>query len=153
MKKVPSRRGHTAEQAAEHLYLSPRRFFELVAAGVIPRAPRRGYRLDDVRKRYFAHLRRDVARQSLIGERAALTRAVRETAAIKNAVSRGDFVPRDVFQTILASTFDNLRKRALAICKIAPAIAFKTRGDAEAALRDEIHAALSDMALGKKGAR
>jgi phage terminase Nu1 subunit (DNA packaging protein) len=156
MVKVPARRGHSAEEAAEHLFMSPRRFFDLVAAGIIPRATRRGYRLDDVRRRYFAHLRRGVAAResvdagsSLVRERAALTRELREQVSIKNEDRRGDYVPVGVVRKLLVDSFDTLRSRALAICKVAPAIAFKNRDEVEAALRTEVNAALTDMADGK----
>jgi hypothetical protein len=153
MTKVPSRRrGHSAEEAAEHLFVSLRRFFALVAEGVIRRAPPRGYNLDRVREAYFKHLRRGVAERegadagsSLVRERAALAREQRESLTLKNAISRGDFVPVGVVRTSLAGSFATLRSRALAICKIAPAIEFKNRDEVEAALRDEVHAALEDM--------
>jgi hypothetical protein len=151
MMKVPMRRGHTAEEAATHITVSPRRFFELVAEGAIPRAKRRGYDLRVVRHAYLAHLRRGMAEQdeaaesSLVGARAALTRAVREGVAIKNAANRGGYVPRDMMSKQLAATFVELSKRALAICRIAPAIEIKPRAEVETALRTEVIMALNEM--------
>jgi hypothetical protein len=145
------RHGHTADVAAEHICLSPRRFFVLVAEGVIPRAKRQGYNLSAVRRAYLKHLRRSVAEHdetagsSLTSERAALTRELRESVALKNAVSRGEYAPRDVIRTLLATSFATLRGRALAICKIAPAIEFKARDEVETALRTEVIAALNEM--------
>jgi hypothetical protein len=149
--KVPMRHGHTADVAAEHICLSPRRFFVLVAEGVIPRAKRHGYNLTAVRRAYLKHLRRSVAEHneaagsSLAGARAALTRALRVGVALKNAVSRGEYAPRDVISKLLAGSFATLRARALAVCKIAPAIEFKARDEVEAALRTEVIAALNEM--------
>jgi hypothetical protein len=145
------RHGHTADVAAEHICLSPRRFFVLVAEGVIPRAKRHGYNLSAVRRAYLKHLRRSVAEHeqaagsSLAGARAALTRELRESVALKNGVSRGEYAPRNVIGKLLAASFATLSARGLAICKIAPAIEFKARDEGEAALRTEVVAALNEM--------
>lgn len=152
MLKVPMRqRGHSADEAAEHISLSPRRFFALVAEGAIPRANRRGYVLKDVRRAYFRHLRAAVAEHdeaaesSLVGQRAALTREVREALSIKSAISRAEFIPVGTIRRQLAAMFPVLRKRAMAICEIAPALEFKTRAEVESALRTEVYAALNEM--------
>jgi hypothetical protein len=157
MTNVSAERGHTADESAAHLFMSTSRFMELVADGVIPRAQRRGYNLDRVRRAYCAHLRKtlsehdEVARSSLVGARTALAQQQIEAATRKNAINQADYVPKDVFRKRWLSTVDMLTTRALAICLIAPAIEMRERFEVGEALRDENHAALNDMCNPARG--
>ena len=84
--------------AANHIALSARAFNFLIEAGVIPRqAPNVGYDLDEVRVRYIKNLRLRASGQgdglaSLAKARALLAQQQTETASIRNAVARGEFV-------------------------------------------------------------
>ena len=149
MEKVSAGRGHTVEQAAAHLFLSQTRFYELVAEGVIPRANRRGYRLDTVRRAYFRHLRTaPPVDASLVRERALLTRERTTSAQIKNAASFGDYVLKTVVKNEIATTFAGVRTKALAIVKVAPAIEMRSRDEVETALHVAVIAALDKMSEG-----
>ena len=156
MKKVSAERGHTVEEAAAHLFMSPTRFYELVGDRVIPRAQRSGYNLSRVRRAYCQYLRKnkterdDVAGQSLIGARTALAQQQTEAVVRKNAITRSDFVPREVFRKHWRSTVDRVTTRALAICLIAPALEMQERAAVAEALRTEIHAALTDFSNGAR---
>jgi phage terminase Nu1 subunit (DNA packaging protein) len=151
MKETPSEGGHTADEAAEHLFMSTRRFMELVAEGAIPRAQRKGYDLARCRKAYFKHMlenktRRDlVAASSLVGARAALTREQTIAAELRNAIASGDFVERRTVTKHVKAELAAVNKRVLVIRNIAPSIEFKPRNEVENALRTEIHAALTQM--------
>lgn len=114
-------RGRTASEAAAHIDLGVGRFMQLVETDVIPRQKSRSYRLDDVRQVYIRHLRAVAAGQggdagvTLAGERALLAREQRETATLRNAVSRGDFVSLAQVERKLVAVFAVMREQALTL--------------------------------------
>jgi phage terminase Nu1 subunit (DNA packaging protein) len=85
--------------AAQHIDIGRRRFFELVEEGAIERKETGEYDLDAVRVSYIRHLRKVAAGRAGISpeielsvERAKLAREQTETAAFKNAIARGEYV-------------------------------------------------------------
>jgi phage terminase Nu1 subunit (DNA packaging protein) len=114
-------RGRSQAEVAAHIDMGARRFQELLDEGVIPRQKTTSYNLDDVRQTYIRHLRALAAGQgtgggiTLAGERALLAREQRETATLRNAVSRGDFVSLAKVERKLIALFSVMREQALTL--------------------------------------
>jgi hypothetical protein len=85
----------TQAEAADHIFLSERRFRELVDEGVITRRPKDRYDLHTVRREAFKHLRKRAAGTGGEGLAVARTSLAKEqTAAIsfKTALARSKYV-------------------------------------------------------------
>jgi phage terminase Nu1 subunit (DNA packaging protein) len=115
-------RGRTAAEVAAHLDLNTRNFLDLVDRGIIPRAAKASYSLDDCRKLYIRHLRSvasghgDMAAgASLSSERALLAKEQRAGITLKNAISRGDFVSLELVTKMVMAMFAVSRERLLTI--------------------------------------
>jgi phage terminase Nu1 subunit (DNA packaging protein) len=114
-------RGRSQTEVAAHIDMGARRFQELLDEGVMPRQKTTSYNLDDVRQTYIRHLRALAAGQgtgsgiTLAGERALLAREQRETATLRNAVSRGDFVSLAKVERKLVALFAVMREQALTL--------------------------------------
>jgi hypothetical protein len=141
----------TLAAAAVHVDLSARGFGELLDAGVITRhEPGRGYVLDEVRVQYIRHIRGRASGHgdgaTLSAERAKLAAEQRETAALRNATTRGDLV--SVKEIVTAFTGDLVVHRDLLLGipgKAANDCEGKTRAEIEAILVDEINSALAAL--------
>jgi phage terminase Nu1 subunit (DNA packaging protein) len=138
--------------AAAHLDLSTRAFGDLCEAGVIERqAPNVGYVLDEVRVRYIKNLRTRASGQgdgsaSLAKERAALAKEQRETAALKNAQTRGDLVEVKVVREVVEHDYGVVRERVLSTPgKVSNECEGKTREEIEEIIRAELTEALEDL--------
>jgi len=111
----------TLAEAAAHIFLGERRFYELLDDGVITRRPAGEYLLDDVRKEYIAHIRKVAAGRGadanidLATERANLARQQTEAAALKNAVARGELVSIEEVGRQLEAEYGVVRQRLLGI--------------------------------------
>ena len=111
----------TAVKAGQHICLSPSRFHDLVAGGVITRAPPGQYDLDRVREEYCRHAQKVMQGRgsdngaSLSAQRTRL--ATQQTIAVerRNAVEAGDLVSLDVIKRMMISTFTVMRERALSV--------------------------------------
>jgi phage terminase Nu1 subunit (DNA packaging protein) len=131
----------TAVEAANHIFISPSRFRDLVGTGVISRMPAGRYVLDKVRQEYCLNAQRIMAGRaadggaSLSAQRARLAMAQAEAAELKNAVSRGDFIPLREVEMALAGLFGAIRENVLGLPgKLADALAPLTAKD-----RVEVH--------------
>jgi phage terminase Nu1 subunit (DNA packaging protein) len=138
--------------AAEHIDLSARAFNFLIEAGVIERqAPNVGYDLDVVRIKYIRHQRARASGQgdgtaSLAKERAELAKEQRETAALKNAQTRGDLVSIESVVFQVGCEYGVVRERFLSIPgKVADECSGKTREEIEEIIRAEISEALEEL--------
>jgi hypothetical protein len=147
----------TAALAAKHICLQVARFRDLVAAGVIKRAPSGGYKLDVVRESYIRHMQLVAAGrtadggESLAKERTRLARAQAESAERKNDLEAGLLVPvKDVCDTI-EPCFVVMRERLLGLPgESADAVQPLTsldRGSIELILRKKVYDALSYLAV------
>lgn len=111
----------TIAEAARHIFLGERRFFELLDDNVIERRPPGEYDLDRVRETYVLHLRKVAAGRGaekgsdLAAERAKLAREQTEAAAMKNALTRGELVSIEEVGRQLESEYGVVRQRLLAI--------------------------------------
>jgi phage terminase Nu1 subunit (DNA packaging protein) len=146
-------RGRTAAEVAVHLDISTRGFLELVERGIIPRAAKASYNLDECRKLYIRHMRGVAsghgdltAGASLSSERANLAREQTLTAQIKNAAARGDLVSLVVVKKRLVAMFAVFRERILTTPgKMADPLSMRTREEIELLLRAELHEALDEL--------
>jgi phage terminase Nu1 subunit (DNA packaging protein) len=132
--------------ARVRLWSSPR-----IHATVIKRARAGKYDLTNTRVQYVRHLRalasgRGAGKPDLANERALLAREQRETAALCNAVSRGEFVrTRDVAE-IVSAEYAVVRERLMGLPgKIADACALQPREAVERLMLDEISEALNEL--------
>jgi hypothetical protein len=147
----------TAALAAKHICLQVARFRDLVAAGVIKRAPSGGYKLDVVRESYIRHMQLVAAGraadggESLAKERTRLARAQAESAERKNDVEAGLLVPvKDVCDT-MEPLWMVMRERLLSLpgeCAdgVQPLTALD-RGSIMLILRDKVYDALRYLAV------
>jgi hypothetical protein len=107
--------------AANHIDLSARAFNFLIEAGVIPRqSPNVGYSLDEVRIRYIKNLRIRASGQgdgaaNLAKARAALAQEQMEAAALRNAVTRGEYVSVADVVRIHTAELSVIRERFLSL--------------------------------------
>lgn len=145
----------TVAEAAEHLFLSERRFYELLGEGVITRAGPGAYELELVREQYIEHLREAAAgRQAepgaldLAGERARLASAQADGQEMRNAAARRELLPREDVHMAVAGAFARVRAKLLGLpSKVAPlTIGMKTPAAAKAVLEKHIHEALRELA-------
>lgn len=138
---------------AGHLDITDRRFRELVELGVIERKPPGQYDLDIVRVQYIRHLRKVAAGRSgvtgeleLSNERAKLAREQTETAALKNAISRGEYVAVTDVIAMVQNDYATVRQRLLIIAgKISDALAGRDRDTIYAGIYGEVVAALEEL--------
>jgi phage terminase Nu1 subunit (DNA packaging protein) len=88
----------TATEAADHVFISPSRFRDLIGVGTITRMPAGKYNLHKVREEYCRNAQRVMQGRAAEGgaalstQRARLATAQAEAAELKNDVRRGDFI-------------------------------------------------------------
>jgi phage terminase Nu1 subunit (DNA packaging protein) len=146
-------RGRTAAEAATHIDLGTRNFIDLVDRGIIPRAATASYSLDECRTLYIRHLRGmasghgDMAAgASLSSERALLAKEQREGVSLKNAISRGDYVPLAIVIRKLEATFAVFRELLLTLPgKMGDACEMRVRDEIEQLLLAEIIEILNEL--------
>ena len=146
-------RGRTAAEAAVHLDISTRGFIELVERGIIPRAAKASYNLDECRKLYIRHMRGvasghgDMAAgASLSAERALLAKEQREGITLKNLISRGAYVELAVIKNLLMVMFAIIRERLLTVPgKMGDALEMRDGGEITALLRSEMIEILNEL--------
>jgi phage terminase Nu1 subunit (DNA packaging protein) len=143
----------TAVQAAQHLDLSERRFRELLDVGVISREGAGKYDLARTRTQYIRHLRKlasshGAGKPDLANERALLAREQRETAALRNAISRGEYVRVREVAEIVSAEYAVVRERIMGLPgKIADACAMQPREVVESLMFDEISETLNELSV------
>lgn len=139
----------TVAEAAAHLFLSERRFYELLDKGVVDRAGPGAYDLDVVREQYIANLQDVAAGRSaggegldLTAERARVAKEQADQLEMKNAKERGELLPRDDVHMAVTESFTRVRAKLLALpSKVAP-MAFGLGSIAE--LKDAITRAINE---------
>ena len=144
----------TQEQLAVHLDCSTRNVRDLLASGVLPGRVGKGYDADASRVAYIRHLREQAAGRrgdgdlDLVQERAALARAQRESADLRNAERRRELLPRDAFTagtialaTTISGAFQSLPSR------LAPEVAPETSAArCQEIIESRVHKILHDLA-------
>lgn len=142
----------TIVEAAAHIDLGERRFFELLENGTIERCRPGEYDLDQVRVTYIRHIRKISAGRGaekgidLASERARLAREQTEAAALKNAIARGEYVAIEEVGRQVENEYGLVRQRLLAIPgKLADALNGLNREECEAAMMTEINEVLSEL--------
>lgn len=144
----------TADEAAQHLCMSRQAFLALVKKGVIERQPRGSYDLDAVRRAYIEHLRAVAAGQrnddglDLVAERARLAKEQADAQAMKNAIQRGELIPRPDVVAAWTAVFAHVRARLLALpSKAAPAVVgLSALPEVKEVLSDHVEEALAELA-------
>ena len=146
----------TQDQIAAHLDLGVRHVRRLLAAGVLPASKGRGgLNTDRCRVAYIAHLRGVAAgHQSKDGsldlteERAKLAKEQTETAAIRNAESRGELLPASEVLEYWAKQVVAVKAHLRGIpARFASQVPQLTPGEI-GGLRDLIHETLTNLADG-----
>jgi phage terminase Nu1 subunit (DNA packaging protein) len=144
--------GRTVAEAAQHIDLGQRRFFELLDDGVIERKVKEGYALDEVRTAYIRHLRHVAAGRGsdggidLSSERAQLARQQTESVSLRNAIARGEFASVEDMGRQVETEYGIVRERFLTMPgKISTGLAMRTAEEIDAVLREEIADALNEL--------
>jgi phage terminase Nu1 subunit (DNA packaging protein) len=143
----------SAAEAARHIFISERRFWEKLDLGIVSRQPRGAYDLDVVRQEYLAHLGEVAGRfgddaPELARERARLASAQSDAQEMKNAESRRQLLAREDVGEALTAAFGRVRAKLSALpAELAPE-AFGRRSVAEVrqTLQDGVWKALSELA-------
>ena len=113
----------TVGQAAAHLCMAERNFFEMLDRGVIQRQERAGYDLDTIREQYIRHLQKVAAgrEKKTAGnldpeyERARKDKELADRTALQNQVSRGELVSVEEVGQQVEREYAVVRERILAI--------------------------------------
>lgn len=144
----------SAGKAAAHIDVDRRTFSDLLDEGVITRQERSNYDLDVVRVEYIRHIRSIASghggtgkgRLDLAGERAALAKEQRETAALKNQMTRGDLVSIASVAKVVGRDYGIIREKILTLPgKVADRCAGRTREEIEPDILDEVTEILNDL--------
>jgi len=145
----------TVAEAAGHIFLSERRLYELLDKGAIERADKGGYELERVRRQYIEHLRLEAAGRgsgedglSLERERARLASEQADAQEMKNAVTRGELLPRDDVHKAVTGAFARVRAKLLALpSKIAPrVVGQRSTAAVKEKISDAVNEALRELA-------
>ncbi len=144
----------TNDEVANHLGISPTRVSQLKSAGILPEARRRANNLTACRVAYLEHLRETAAGRSaaygtldLTAERARLAHAQAAKAERENAVADGKFMEVAAVHLMVTSAFARVRAKLLALpSKMAPLVAATTPAKAQQILKEDIYAALNELA-------
>jgi phage terminase Nu1 subunit (DNA packaging protein) len=111
----------TATEAAEHVFISPSRFRDLVGLGTITRMPAGKYDLNKVREEYCRNAQRIMQGRAADGgaalsaKRARLADAQAQAAEFRNAQLQGGFVQLGVVRRLLEQLFGSMREVALGV--------------------------------------
>jgi phage terminase Nu1 subunit (DNA packaging protein) len=141
----------TVAQCAAHLFLTERRFHQLLDAGVIARAGRGKYELDAVRRQYIEHIRSAAAGRGSDGdldltqERARLAAAQASLAEMKLAAERGRTLDADEVQRTWSGILREVRAGVLSLpSRIGGRLGLDRAGIN--LVRDEVYAVLTTLA-------
>jgi len=149
--------GVAAAEAAQHIYLSPSRFRDLLSIGAITRQPSRGYDIDVVRREYISHLQktaqgRGTDSAGLSKQRAELESARTKSVLAKTAILTGDYASMDTMARVVERHYAVIRERVLSIAgKTADAVASLTglgRDETFQIIDAEARDALSELSEG-----
>ena len=143
----------TGTALAAHLFCTRETISDYVENGVIAKLRDGKYDVDECRKRVLRHLRDKAAGRlggaegaSLSREKALLAKEQRETASLKNAMTRGDLISIRLIIKGFTGDLTVLRERLLTIPgKVADDLEGRTRAEIEEKLIDEISEALTAL--------
>ncbi len=128
---------------------------QLEERGIISRLGRGEWDLQDCTARYLTHLRGIAAGRrdeggtlDLAAERALLARAQREHQAMRNAVLRGELLPRAEVTAAVRTAFGHCRARLLALpSKVAPRIVgLGAAAEVQEVIKGFVYEALAELA-------
>lgn len=112
----------TVSQAAAHVFLAARNFYDLLDRGVIERMPAGEYDLEIVREEYIRHLQKVAAgREKKSGdldgeyEKARKDKELADRTALQNAQTRREVVLVADVETLVAREYAVVRERMLGI--------------------------------------
>jgi len=151
LKKQADQTGCTVAQAANHIGVIQRRFFEFLDKGIIKRKGKEGYTLSEVRFEYHRHLREVAAGRGdgyvdLPVERALLAREQTQSVILRNAIMRREYAPVEPMCQLVERDYGVVRERFMTIPgKCADAFAMRPREEIEVGLRLEISEALDGL--------
>ncbi|WP_426313856.1 hypothetical protein ACN9MF_20295 [Methylobacterium fujisawaense] len=136
----------TVGQAAAHIFLGERGFYELLDRGAIERQPAGEYDLDIVREEAFTHLRNVAAgREKKPGaldgefEKARKDKELADRTALQNAVTRGELVAIEEVGKQVEREYAVVRERLLGIAgKLGADLTPKQVARIEAEIRDAL---------------
>jgi hypothetical protein len=144
LQKQADQTGCTVAQAADHIGVIRRRFFELLDKGIIKHKGKEGYTLSEVRAQYHRHLREVAAGRGdgyvdLPVERALLAREQTQSVILRNAILRREYAPVEEMGRLVERDYGVVRERALCFPgKLADALAMRPRDEIEIRLKSEI---------------
>lgn len=153
-------RSASIAEASAHLFLTPKRFIELEAKGVITKADGGGYGLDVIREQYLGHIRQmadgvGAPRAGLdpVHERARRDKEMADRTHLQNVKSRAEHAPMPLLREALTEALDYVRSRLLALpARLAPAlVGLDTTSHVQAVLRAAVYTELSEMAAHRLG--
>jgi phage terminase Nu1 subunit (DNA packaging protein) len=142
---------------AQLFELTAGRIYQLVQAGVLPRAGRGVYDLNACIPSYLRHLRQEIVEAGLGADtfgaqRARLTKAQADTMEMKAAAMRDQLIPADQIDEAWHELCDVVRSKVLALPdKIAPRLVSAPREPAAVAiiLRHALFEVLAEIAGGQ----
>lgn len=141
----------TVSEAASHIFLSVARFHELLSQGAITSAARGAYDLNVVREEYIRHIRAQASGHGrdgagLAAARAELLRERTAAAALKNAITRGEYVSVAIVRREVETMLVAFRERVLSMPgKIATSCEMLSRIEVEEIVRHECYEALEEL--------
>lgn len=143
----------TVNEAAAHCFLDKSNFLRYVDSGIIERAERGAYNLDEVRKAYIFHLREGAAGRLKTGpldanqERARKDKELADKTALQNALMRQEIVTKGFFHRFMTEAFSRCRAKMLAIpSKLAPVVVhINSISEAQAKLTEAVHDSLNEL--------
>lgn len=144
----------TQAECAAHLFMSERRFRELIDEGVFERAEKGAYDLDVVRRAYIENLREiaagrggSEAQANMADEGARRMRALADIAELKSEQMRGELIPADEVASAIHEAVTVMKTSLLAMpAKAAARVGAKDTARAEQVITDEVKEALSALA-------
>lgn len=144
----------TIGEAAAHLFMDERTFRKIVDEGVIQRAGRGSYDLDQVREEYIRHIREVASGRSNESNTKRADAGTRKDEAIAQryelevAQKRGELIPRGEVLAGMSASFARVRAKLLALpSKLAPVVlTMGTATEVQEKLNDGINEALDQLA-------
>ncbi len=143
----------TQAECADWLDMSVRRFRELIDEGVIDRAEKGDYDLKATIRQYVQNIREVAAGRSgeetvgKMADEARKMKAQADKAELEVAQIRGELIPADQIADVMHAAVQTMKTRLTAIpAKCAPLVGARDVAVAERVIREQVHAALTEIA-------
>lgn len=127
-------------------------FNNLLSSGAITKQPRASYDLDTARREYIEYIRAVAAGRAgedgldLAAERARLAKEQADAQAMKNAVQRGELIPRTDVVAGIQTVIAHCRAKLLSLPgKMTPLVSGAGTAAVKEKLTDAIHEALAEL--------